>query len=442
MVKPVYRHACPNCGGPAEAERLEKGLPCTRCLPVEPSELSVRGIAEALAARGTLAGYAWLHALEDEYEAFARFFEEKTGSRPWSAQRSWARRLLALESMAIIAPTGVGKTTLLTVYAAYRAGQGWRILYLVPTENLVRQVASRLESYAPGSVVWYASSMGRRAKEEALARLEAGDYRIAVVTTGFLQRRFEVLKRHSPFNLILVDDVDSLMRSGKNVERVLALLGYDEGTIKAAEELVKARLDLYKALARGRESKAEELKLKIAELEADLRASSIPGGQLVIASATGRPRGLKHLLFKELLGFEVGGGSDYLRNVDDVYLASGEPVRDVVSVVKRLGAGGIVFVSQSYGKAYAKLLARRLEEEGVPAALALAGSRRAVQKLAEGRVWVLVGVASRYGVVVRGIDLPERVRYTVFLGVPGRVMRFEDALASPRRLRRGLLHIE
>ncbi|GAB6148028.1 reverse gyrase [Stetteria hydrogenophila] len=443
MITPRYRGACPNCGGKISAERLSKGLPCSACLPEPPRSASVESVARALSRRGALAGYAWLYALEEAYKDFSAYFRGKTGSSLWSAQKSWARRLLRLESMAIIAPTGVGKTTLLSVYAAYRAARsGWRVLYLAPTENLVRQIAARIEAVEPGVCAWYASSAGRRVKEEMLSRLERGEFSVLVVTTGFLQKRFDYIARHAPFNLVIVDDVDSLLRNSRNVERVLKLLGYSDEAIGKAMELVKARLALYTALAQGREERVEEARRRVAELEAELRRiAGEPLGQLVIASATGRPRGVKHLLFKELLGFEVGGGSDYLRNVEDTYHVTGDLAEGVIEVVRRLGPGGIVFVSQAYGKHYAKLLAEKLNAQGIPAAVALAGSRRAVEKLEEGSVWVIVGVASRYGVVVRGIDLPERVRYTVFYGAPGRLIPLPEALKSPSRLLRVLLYL-
>ncbi len=443
MIIPRYRRACPNCGGEASAERLEEGLPCAACLPEPPKSRDVTSIAAVLARRRSLAGYTWLYALETEYNDFSRYFSEKTGSTLWSAQRSWARRLLGLESMAIIAPTGVGKTTLLTVYASYRAVKnGWKVLYLAPTENLVKQIASKIESLEQGICAWYASSAGKRVKEEMLRKLEEGDFSIAVVTTGFLQKRFDLLLKHAPFNLIIVDDVDSLLRSSRNVERVLQLLGYSGEAIRKALELVKARLSLYTALAQGREDKVEELRKQVALLESELRRlAGEPLGQLVVASATGRPKGYKHLVFKELLGFEVGGGSDYLRNVEDLYHITEDVSSGVVDVVKKLGPGGIIFVSQAYGKAYAKLLVEKLRAAGIPASLALAGSRRAVEQLEKGAVWVVVGVASRYGVVVRGIDLPEQVKYTVSHGAPGRLMPLTDALKSPARLLRVLLYL-
>ncbi|MEB3851135.1 MAG: reverse gyrase [Desulfurococcales archaeon] len=440
-VEPVYRWACPNCGGPIEASRLARGLPCRACLPEEPGEASVEAVAAALEARGALRGYLWLRELWREYGEFEAYFESKTGSGLWSAQRSWARRLLALDSIEIVAPTGVGKTTLLSVYAAFRAERdGWRVLYLVPTENLVAQTAARLEGLAPGLVVSYRSSGGRMARLEALGRIERGDFRVAVVTTGFLQRRFELLARHAPYDLVIVDDVDSLLRGSRNVERVLALLGYPEEAVAAALELVEARVKLYAALAAGREERAGRLQERIAELESRLRSlAPEPMGQLVIASATGRPRGLKHLVFRELLGFEVGGGSDYMRNVVDSYTITGDIAGEVARLAKRLGRGGIVFVSQSLGRAWARALVERLNREGVRAAAALAGSRRAVERLARGEVDVVVGVASRYGVVVRGIDLPEVVRYAIFAGAPARRLDAGEALLSPGRLLRLLL---
>ena len=432
-IEPVMRAMCPNCGGPISAARLADGLPCERCLP-RPVYGGPREIGEALRKAGKLSGYAWLYDLELDLEDFEAFFEAKTGSKLWSAQTSWAKRLLTLDSLAIIAPTGVGKTTLLMVYAAYRATRhGWKVLYIVPTQNLVRQVYDKLSEMVDG-VVYYTGSMGRKAKKEALERIENGDFKILIVTTSFLQRGFAILEKAAPFQLILVDDVDSLLRSGTNVERVLLLMGFSRDTIEKAEELVKTRFKLYAALQAGREDKVEELRTKLAELEAELALQhEQPMSQLVIASATGRPKGVKHYLFKELLGFEVGGGSDYMRSVTDTYTISDKPIEETVRIIKKLGAGGIVFVSQLYGKETAKIVAAKLEKEGIRTAVALAGTRRAIEKLARGDVDVVIGVASRYGVIVRGIDLPEKIRYAVFVGVPARRMKLSDALSSPRR---------
>ncbi|MCE4600773.1 MAG: reverse gyrase [Desulfurococcales archaeon] len=434
-LDPIFKTSCPNCGGPISAERLEKGLPCEACLP-NATAGTVTEIAQSLAKRGVLKGYLWLYDLAERFDDFKVFFEARVGSSLWSAQASWAKRLLSLESLAIIAPTGVGKSTLLQAYASYRVRRDrWRVLYLVPTENLAKQVVERLKGLVGGELAYYYGSMPKALKEQQLERIKKGSYKVLVVTTSFLQRRFDLLSGSSGFNLVIVDDVDSLLRNSRNVDRVLLLLGFSRESIEAAEELVKAKLKLYAALASGKEEKIEELRSRVAEVESRLRAS-IDGsqGQLVIASATGRPRGIRHLLFKELLGFEVGGGTDYMRNVLDTYKITENPIGDVIEIVKTMGDGGIVFISQLYGKTHAKLVYKKLDEAGIPASLALAGSRRSIEKLASGKVKILVGVASRYGVIVRGLDLPEKVRYAVFLGVPARIQLYEDAVSNPRRL--------
>ena len=441
-IVPVYKGACPNCGGPIEYHRLERRLPCARCLPDPPASSTVPEIARMLEDQGGLRGYAWLKTLHERYEDFELYFKTRKGYAPWSAQKSWAKRLLMGDSLAIIAPTGVGKSTLLTVYAAYRARRdGWKVLYIAPTENLVKQAAAALEELEPGMVAYYYSSMPAKVKDNMIHSIEGGEAPIIVVTTGFLQRRMDSLRKNAPFNLVIVDDVDSMVRNSRNIDRVLELMGYDRKVIDAASRIVDLRIKLYKALAQGNESKASKIEAKIVELEAMLRSFNPPNSQLIIASATGRPRGRKHLVFKELLGFEVGGSSDYLRNVLDSYIISDRIEDTVASVLGKLGPGGIVFVSQAHGRIYARRLAEYLASRGYRVALALSGGRRAVEKLARGDIDAIVGVASRYGVLVRGLDMPDKIRYAVFVDVPGALYSAWDLLASPRRLLRVLLYL-
>ncbi|MCE4616860.1 MAG: reverse gyrase [Aeropyrum sp.] len=436
-VKAVYMGLCHNCGGRIEEERLEKGLPCSICLPNEPSNSSAESIYRALKSNGGLKAFYWEYIVSKEASSFEKYFHKKTGSPLWSAQRSWSKRLIKGDSFAIIAPTGVGKSTLLTVYAAYSSEvKGRRVLYLVPTENLARQVASKLDSIAVDNYTVYYSRMPSKAKEESIRKIESGQASLLVVTTGFLSRRFDVLYPRYRFDVIIVDDVDSLLRNSKNVERLLLLAGFNEESVEAAYDLVKARIKLYRLLSSGAGDKTvSKLEQEIAELESKLRLSleSARPGQLVIASATGRPRGVKHLLFKELLGFEVGGGSDYLRNITDSYRIATDPIEEAARVSEMLGDGVLIFVSQTYGKEAAKRLAEKLRERGIPASLALTGAKRPVEMFAAGEAKVLIGMASRYGVIVRGLDLPQRSRYAVFVGVPARRVPLQDALYMPKR---------
>ncbi|WP_062661856.1 reverse gyrase [Aeropyrum camini] len=437
-VNAVYMGLCYNCGGIIEEDRLERGLPCSKCLPRPPRRITPSNVYRALKRAGSLGAYSWEYLSLREVREFESYFAAKSGSRLWSAQRSWAKRLVKGDSFAIIAPTGVGKSTLLTVYAAYIAAvKGGRVLYLVPTENLVRQVHARLEEIEPGLATAYYSRMPAKAKQASIDEISRGEARLLVATTGFLSRRFDLLYPKYRFNLAIVDDVDSLLRNSRNVERVLLLTGFTEEAVEAAYSLVKARVKLYRALSSGAgDSIVSKLEQEIASLEARLRLSlsETSPGQLVIASATGRPRGLKHLIFKELLGFEVGGGSDYLRNIVDAYVIDADIVGRAVDIASDLGDGVIVFVSQRLGKDAAKLIAERLRERGVSVALALTGARRPVEAFARGEAQVLVGMASRYGVIVRGLDIPERSRYAVFLGAPSTKTPLLEALYSPRRM--------
>ena len=442
-IASVYRGSCPNCGGVIEEDRLVKGLPCSRCLPRPPEEVTIGSIARSLKANGALRGYYWIWSLEERFRDFEGYFRSKTGSLMWSAQKSWARRLLKGESLAIIAPTGVGKSTLLGVYSAYAAERlGWKVLYLVPTENLVRQAADRITSYAGQDLTaYYYSRLSKSRREEALESIRRMERGVIVVTTGFLHRRMRLLEPKAPFNTVIVDDVDSLLRNSRNVERVLALLGFDDETVKASISLVEAKLKLFKAVSGGNERLAERLRKTIAELEGVLVRSQGKGGavsQLVIASATGRPRGYKHLAFRELLGFEVGGGSDYLRNIADYYSVCEDTFSCLAATAARLGDGILVFVSQRHGREAAVRVASALEEAGLKVSLALTGSRKPVDEFAEGRSNVLVGMASRYGVIVRGLDMPSRAKYALFLGVPSVRMSLEEGLLNPRRLLRVL----
>ncbi len=457
-IRPIYHAACPNCGGPIEAERLEKGLVCSSCLSDEEAEAL---LAEAnsyhelvlrqgrlLSQKGKLNGYSYLYTSVIELLDFEDFFRRATGSSLWSAQLTWAKRLLQGESLAIVAPTGVGKTTLLSVYALYRASEGAKVYYLLPTENLASQVVEKLTRLAASAgvevrIVAYYSSLSRRRREEALARIENGDYDILVTTTGFLSRRWELLSGRR-FDVVLVDDVDSVLRNSRNIDRLLQLLGFTEETIEDAYNLVKKKIAAVVAKATGNIRRYTRLLEEIKEIEARLSQSLLATmpGQLVIASATGRARGIKPKLFRELLGFEIGRVHDYTRSVANFYtiVERSRLVEETVEIVKRLGPGGLVFVAKRLGKETAKEIARRLGEEGVRAGLALAG-RRVLDRFARGELDVLVGVSSYYGVIVRGIDMPKRVLYTVFVGVPSNAVPADKALNSPYRLVRAALEL-
>ncbi|NAZ11267.1 MAG: reverse gyrase [Desulfurococcales archaeon] len=447
----VYTDLCPVCGGPISSGRLSMGLPCSTCLPESEipkniGSMSFEDRIKAIASR--LKGvtvYHYLSSLIDEYRELEKLLVKCIGKGFWSLQRTWAIRLLRNESFAITAPTGVGKTTLLLIYAVYMAHKGRKVYMLVPTENLVDQTVSKLSDFLSKTgikarVLGYKSRVSARVKEEILGRIRSLDYDILVTTTAFLSRRFDLLRSSGArFDVVLVDDADSLLKNTGNIDKVLMLLGFTEEELRIAYELVKLKMMYGYALSIKSED-AVDIALKIEELSLklnEMRGAS-PRGQLIIASATGRQIGLKPKLFKELLDFEIGSIQNYMRNVIDTYIivkSPGDRDEKLLSIVRKLGRGGIILVSRDMGAGEARRITEYLTSGGVRATLALSG-KRAVDKLVKGEVDVLVGVSSYYGTLVRGIDLPLHIKYVIFIGVPKTKIELRKGLQSPVRVLR------
>lgn len=449
LLAPVFHHACPNCGGPIDARRLEKGLPCEKCLPrVDYSEIEgldyydlVTLVGKLLSENGKLQGYWYLYSSIQQLREFEEFFRKLTGGSLWSAQRTWAKRLLQNESLAIVAPTGVGKTTLLSVYALYKALQGEKVYYVLPTGNLVVHVEKKLTSLASRigdgqapRIVSYHSMLSKKQRDAKISTIQNDEYDILVTTSSFVSRKWELL-RGTKFSSILVDDVDAVLRNSKNIDRLLVLLGFDEESVSLAYQVIKKKIAAAIAKASGHVKLYENILEELEVLEAKLasKLASIIPGQLVIASATGRAYGLKPKIFRELLGFDIGRVYDYTRSVTNFYSVSDNPVNEAVRIVTKLGPRGLVFVAKRFGKDVAKQVVELLNREGVRAGLALAGTR-VLDRFARGDYDVLVGVASYYGTIVRGLDMPERVLYTVFIGAPSQAIEASKALLSPYRV--------
>lgn len=448
----LYSNLCPNCGGTISSERLEAGLPCDKCLPSAAAKRvrrlrygeRVKRLKSELLRERKLAAFLDVSYLEEQLADFERFCST-VGFSLWSAQRSWAKRLLSGESFAIVAPTGVGKTTLLMLYAVYKVSRGDLVYLVVPTENIAKQTVGRLSSIlkkcglSDELLAYYYSSLSKHEKKVMLGKILKKQFKLLVTTSSFLTRRFDHLQ-DARFDVIVVDDVDALLKSSKNVDKILMLLGFSDEVIAKAEKLVVTKLNALKLKAVGHPRAGDALK-RAASLQAEIASylESHDVGQLVIASATGRGSSLKAKVFRELLGFEVGGIHDYMRNIVDTYLEvprgfSGDGgVSSVVRVVRMLGRGGLVFVSKEYGLAAARRIVEALKASGMRARLAVSGYS-SLEKFASGEVDVLVGVATYYGVIVRGIDLPKAVRYAVFYGVPKHVIPLEKAVMSHRRL--------
>ncbi|MCX8204595.1 MAG: reverse gyrase [Candidatus Nezhaarchaeota archaeon] len=461
-MKILFKRACLNCRGDIEDDRLLLGIPCRRCLSDEEAEFIVRGgveeevlkelVAETLKKKGHLKGFKQVVLAHLGVKEFEDFFKRALGLPLWSSQRTWAKRVLLHKSFAIVAPTGVGKTVFGLAIAAFLASKGKRCYVIFPTTLLVEQAKNRLTQIlsATGlniSLAYYSTALHKAEREEEIKKIKERKFDLLVTTSSFLARNFKLLKRNK-FDFVFVDDVDAVLKSSRNIDRILILLGFKQKEVEEALSLVKQKVEVAR-LARqvkteGHEHSevAEQLELARSRLEelsqrvATITKRRAKRGVLVVSTATGRPRGLRVRLFRELLGFEVGSRSEAIRNVEDVFVKPSRPIEEeVVDLVRKLGGGGLVFVPLDRSVDYASKLTEALNAIGVRAELVHAKSRRRViEGFSKKEIDVLVGMASYYGLLVRGIDLPERIRYAIFAGVPKMRFTLELKEAYPLRL--------
>ncbi len=442
----MYRNACPNCGGTITSDRLLLGLPCHRCLPDEylyriktPLDL-----IQLLKELGKLQKLAVLERFQEEYREFEKLFEQAVRSKMWGAQRLWARRLIKGKSFAIIAPTGSGKTTFGIVAAIYTALKKGKVLFVLPTSVLADQVYKKTLSFVERlnlkdrvRVVTYNTLLSKTERQEALAKIEQGDFDILIVTNMFLPRYMDVLKKHR-FDLVFVDDVDSVLKaSSKNIDRILLLLGVPEEALQRALKLIEILREARKL--RRMEASEEEIRKKYEEarqLQEEIR-NLIKDRKIGILIASGAlvkaRRSTRLILFREFLGFESGGRAEGLRNVVDLYVEPerGDILKTVVDLVKKLGDGGIIYVPTDYGREFAKKIEEKLRQIGIRAYAYLRPKKGVLEEFSEGKLDVLIGLATARSALVRGIDLPHRVKYVIFAGVPKLRFRLNVQEFSP-----------
>ena len=434
----IYKYACPNCGGEITDLRLFYGLPCTKCLPnIELKRYDVLELGRILQKHGVLKEYKWFYEIERKLRRVEEFFNKATGSRFWSAQRTWTRRVLRGKSFAIVAPTGVGKTMFgLTMSLFLAKTENAKSYIIVPTTPLVMQAEKKLsdlidKTKANVKILAIHSRLPRKERTERLSRLQAGDFHILITTARFLQQNFNKLAGIK-FRFIFVDDVDAVLKSSKSIDLLLMLMGFDEQDLEIGFELIKLRRELALYLSRNDKDQVEKTSRRISELERKIsqkrrKLKSV----LIVSTATGRPRGTRVKLFRELLGFEVGSRSEFLRNITDSYIKPSKDIDETVSeIVNKLGTGGLVFVPIDKGIEYAEKLAEYISEHTKFKAGAFHSKAiKNLDQFIQGEIDVLVGVATYYGVMVRGLDLPDRVRYAVFAGVPR--LKFSTQLEDP-----------
>ncbi|NJE01791.1 reverse gyrase [Thermococcus sp. JdF3] len=443
-MKAIYREMCPNCLGRISDERLINKNPCSECLDDTVTADSyfdlITAVRSALKLKGTLKEWDRIYSLENGLREVEEFFEKATGFTFWSAQRTWVKRLLKGRSFSIIAPTGMGKSTFGAFMAVWHATRGKKSYIVVPTTPLVVQTVRKIRKIAENAGVevnlaYYHGNLRKKEKEEMLARIQNGDYGILVTSAQWMARKFDEVLKGRHFDFIFVDDVDAFLKASKNIDRSLYLLGFNDEVIGKAWEIIRLKKQMSKYLngrAKDREERLKELNVQISELQREIEKfkRENPIGIMIIASATGSARGDRIKLYRELLGFEVGSGRSALRNVADSYLKPSKDIKEhVEDLLTMLGKGGIIFTPIDQGLGYAEELANYLRERGFRIELVSSKNKKAIERFENGEADYLIGSATYYGSLVRGLDMPHLIRYAIFTGVPK--FRFSIDLERP-----------
>ena len=359
----VYANLCPVCGDDLSYEEIEKGL-------CEKTHIHLCRFPEDVVV-----------------EEFFSFFRRCVGE-PRAIQRLWAKRILRGESFAATAPTGIGKTSFGLAISLFLALKGKRCYLIFPTSILVKQAVETIKKYAervgveinlnePNGIGYYHGKLSRDEKEKFFENIR--NFRILITTTQFLSRNFELLKGLT-YDFIFVDDVDAVLKASKNVDRILQLLGFywDRG---------------WKGEAKG---------------------------CLMVSTATAK-KGKKAELFRLLLNFDIGSSAYGVRNIEDVAI-NDESLEILSEILRKLGSGGIVYARSNEE---AEMLYEALKDK-FKIGLVTAGKTKDFERFQRCEIDYLIGTAYYYGTLVRGLDLPEKIKFCVFYGCPVFRIRVED----------------
>ncbi|MFN3598639.1 MAG: reverse gyrase, partial [Aquificaceae bacterium] len=412
MIESFFKNLCPNCGGTISAERLTLGLPCESCMP----DMG-RNYCKGMVKEGNLSKVC---TMEEELKKWEKHFEKYLGSKPWSLQESWAKRVFLGNSFGLLAPTGVGKTSFGLSMASYLAKKGKKSYIVLPTKLLLELTLQKLKGFGlKEKDILYFLEESQKHREIKRERLKAGDFKVLLTTSMFLYKNQEFIPK--AFDFVFVDDVDSFLKTARNIDKLLLLLGFGEEDINLAMKLIRLKEKFNKEEEDW--GKIRELSQKVKEISNKRR------GVLVVSSATSNPRSSRIKLFRELLGFEVGTPTFYLRNVLDTYEdINSKPLEEWV---KLLGKGGLIFVPSDRGKELVQEVVAYLRKKGIRATSYEDFDEQTLRDYEKGVIEVLVGIASYRNPLARGIDLPHVIRYAIFYGVPKIVisLRFEESLS-------------
>lgn len=361
--------------------------------------------------------FSELNYLKEDYlvleklKNFKDFFKKTTHHEPLKLQLYWAKRALGKESFSIIAPTGIGKTTFGNIISHFIEG---KVYYLVPSKILLRETEKKLKSINSKKRILVIK------KKEDKELLKNEDFDILLTTANFLHKNIDLIPKI--FDLVFIDDADSLIRQPKNIDKILKLIKFTDKEIKKALEII----DL-KRKAKTRED-YKSIKKDSSEFNLNQEEFVNSKGQVIAASATLTPKTKRIALFRELLGFEIGSSTTYLRNIEEIYeIIESKNERDQIinslyqrSVywIKKLGNGGFIFLNEDFKKNQLNEYLKFLENNGISAISYEKFNTKNQKLFLENKIEVVVGFSNIRNPLTRGIDLPQKVRYALFLGVP------------------------
>jgi len=398
-LKIVYKNLCPNCGGNITSERLSKGLPCEVCLPSE-NEILKFGPLLKIEERNKR-----VNEIED-------LFKKAVKAKMWALQRFWTRRFLEEESFALIAPTGSGKTTMQIILSLFAANfLNKRCLIILPTSILVSEVSQRMKNIAEKLkldvlISSYHSLLSQKEKREEVSKMDLAKI---IVTTHLSIMKKEEIARQS-IDIVFVDDVDSFLRKSKAIRFVLKMMRLPEKIKKIVEDVFEKKIELKQALS-------EISKLK---KEREINA------QLIVSGATQKAKRTKAILIlNSIFGFSIGLKPEFGRNILDCFVETKNIKEEVLNLLKTFGTGCLIFAPMDKGSEFAQDLEKFLTERGMKVKAFLKPDKKVFEDFKIGNLDALIGMVTTRSPLVRGIDLPARIRYAIFVGVPKFVVRIK-----------------